>query len=282
MDMRAVREEFVRLDGCRLRYLAGGAGPPMVLVHGLLGYSFCFRHNLPVLAQSATVYAIDLPGTGFSERPAVINGDLRALAEVLLKFVRQLDLERPVLLGSSHGGAVVLMAAGMAAQQNVTLGPMILAAPVNPWSRHGRRWVKIAGSTAGSAMLRVIAPFLPPLHGYFLRRMYGDPSRLTSEAIEGYSGAIREQGTMDHLIGRIAHWNEDLQLLEQALPGCSDVPTLLIWGDRDRAVNPASATELLRRLPKAELAIIRGTGHLPFEEESEQFNQLVLNFLARQ
>jgi pimeloyl-ACP methyl ester carboxylesterase len=47
-------------------------------------------------------------------------------------------------------------------------------------------------------------------------------------------------------------------------------------------VNPASATELLRRLPKAELAIIRGTGHLPFEEESEQFNQLVLNFLARQ
>jgi pimeloyl-ACP methyl ester carboxylesterase len=254
-----------------------------VLVHGLLGYSFCFRQNLPVLAQSATVYAIDLPGTGFSERPALINGDLRALAGMLLTFVRQLKLERPVFLGSSHGGAVVLMAAGMAAaQQNVKLGPMILVAPVNPWSRNGRRRVKIAASAAGSAALRVIAPLLSPLHGYFLRRMYGDPSRLTSEAIKGYSDAIRERGTMAQLIGRVAHWNEDLQLLERALPACMGVPSLVIWGDRDCAVDPASAEELLRRLPKAELAIIRGAGHLPFEEEPEQFNELVLNFLARQ
>lgn len=277
-----IKEEFLHVNNCRLRYLTGGAGPPMVLVHGLLGYSFCFRHNLPALAQSATVYAVDLPGGGFSERPAVVQADLRTIAETLLDFAKQLDLKKPTLLGSSHGGAVVLMAACLGARRGLTLGPMILVAPVNPWSRNGRRRVQFAASAAGSAVLRCVAPCLGPLHGYFLQRMYGDPARLTKDAITGYSRGIRQPGTMAHLLGRLKHWNEDLQLLERALPACANVPTLLIWGERDGAVDPASASELLRRLPKAELAMMRGTGHLPFEEQPEEFNQLVLNFLARQ
>lgn len=276
-----IREEFLQINNCRIRYLTGGNGPAMVLVHGLLGYSFCFRHNLPVLAESATVYALDLPGTGFSERPAVVEADLNALADMLLKFVNQLGLEKPVLLGSSHGGAVVLMACYLAAGRGLTLGPMVLVAPVNPWSRNGQRRVGFAASAAGRTALRCAAPLLAPLHGYFLRRMYGDPARLTREAIAGYSCAIRERGTMAHLLGRLKDWNEDLKLLEQSLPACSNVPTLLIWGERDGAVDPASSAQLLRRLPKAELAVIRGAGHLPFEEEPEEFNQLVLNFLAR-
>lgn len=277
-----IHEEFVSVDGCRLRYHTGGTGPPMLLVHGLLGYSYCFRRNLPALAQNATVYALDLPGTGFSERPPIIRGDLRALAETVLDFSQQLGLGRPILLGSSHGGAVVLLAASLAVQQSVKIGGIILAAPANPWSSNGRRRIRIAASTAGRMLLRCAAPFLPPLHGYFLRRMYGDPARLTSDGIAGYSGAIRVPGTMAHLLGRMAHWDEDLKLMERALSSCANVPTLLIWGDRDRAVDPASAGELLRRLPKAELAVIRGAGHLPFEEDPEKFNELVLNFLAQQ
>jgi len=52
-----------------MRYLSAGSGPPLLLVHGLLGYSFSWRFTIPALAQHATVYAIDLLGTGFSDRP---------------------------------------------------------------------------------------------------------------------------------------------------------------------------------------------------------------------
>jgi pimeloyl-ACP methyl ester carboxylesterase len=131
-------------------------------------------------------------------------------------------------------------------------------------------------------MLRALVPALVPSPGYFLRRMYGDPARLTSEAIAGYSAAIREPGTMAHLLGRIRSWQNDLELLEKTLPSCAATPTLMIWGEQDRAVDPSSAQQLLARLPKAELAVIRGAGHLPFEEVPEEFNRLVLDFLARQ
>ena len=52
----------------RMRYLQAGSGPPLLLLHGLLGYSFSWRYNLLPFSQFATVYAPDLPGTGYSER----------------------------------------------------------------------------------------------------------------------------------------------------------------------------------------------------------------------
>ena len=53
------------LDGYRLRYLCRGSGPALLLLHGLLGYSFSWRYTLPVLAERATVYAVDMPGARF-------------------------------------------------------------------------------------------------------------------------------------------------------------------------------------------------------------------------
>ena len=57
------------LDGARMRYLRAGSGPALVLLHGLLGYSFSWRYTMPALAPYATVYAPDMMGAGFSDRP---------------------------------------------------------------------------------------------------------------------------------------------------------------------------------------------------------------------
>ncbi len=56
---------------------------------------------------------------------------------------------------------------------------------------------------------------------------------------------------------------------------------MMIWGDQDRAVEPASALQLQEALPQAELALIPGAGHLPSEEVPEVFNRLVLDFFQR-
>ena len=67
----AIQERWSMVDGHRIRYLwGGGSGPALVLVHGLLGYSFSWRYALPALAEKMTVYAVDMPGAGFSDRPA--------------------------------------------------------------------------------------------------------------------------------------------------------------------------------------------------------------------
>ena len=108
----------------------------MLLVHGLLGYSFSWRFVIPALAQHATVYAIDMLGTGFSDRPRGLDCSLKTSAERLLRFINKAELPSCDLLGTSHGGAVAMRAAAIAPER---VRRLILVDPVNPWSAHGKR-----------------------------------------------------------------------------------------------------------------------------------------------
>jgi pimeloyl-ACP methyl ester carboxylesterase len=73
----------------------------------------------------------------------------------------------------------------------------------------------------------------------------------------------------------------DLHLIESLLPVVKSVPALLLWGDRDVAVEPASAKELHRRWDNSELVMMGGVGHMPYEEVPEEFNRIALDFLVR-
>ena len=121
----AFEERWAVVDGCRMRYLQSGSGPALLMVHGLLGYSFSWRFALPALV-----------GVGFSDRPPGLDCRLRAHAERLLRFLDGVGVNSCDLLGTSHGGAVAMMAAALAPER---IRSLILVAPVNPWSRHGRQ-----------------------------------------------------------------------------------------------------------------------------------------------
>jgi pimeloyl-ACP methyl ester carboxylesterase len=68
--------------------------------------------------------------------------------------------------------------------------------------------------------------------------------------------------------------------LRSELANLAEKPTLLIWGDRDRAVGLGSARELQRTLRKAKLVVIPGVGHIPFEEAPEVCNTTMLDWLS--
>ena len=106
-----VEECWMEIDGGRMRYLRAGAGPPLILLHGLMAYSFSWRYVLPALAPYATLYAPDLLGAGFSDRPRGIDHSMRATARRVVQFVKKLGLESFDLLGTSRGGAVAMAAA---------------------------------------------------------------------------------------------------------------------------------------------------------------------------
>src|ERR1700756_4242134 len=136
-----VEECWMDFDGARMRYLRAGSGPPLILLHGLLAYSFSWRYTMPALASYATVYAPDLLGAGFSDRPA-IDHSMRATALRVLRFAENLGLESFDLLGTSRGGAVAMCAAAecMAARKpSLRLRRLVLVCPVNPYSAHGKR-----------------------------------------------------------------------------------------------------------------------------------------------
>src|SRR5579862_7138268 len=104
------QECWMDFDGARMRYLRAGSGPPLILLHGLLGYSFSWRYTMPALAPYATIYAPDLLGAGFSDRPAGIDHSVRGTVRRLLQFIERLNISSFDLLGTSRGGAVAMMA----------------------------------------------------------------------------------------------------------------------------------------------------------------------------
>jgi pimeloyl-ACP methyl ester carboxylesterase len=276
----AAEECWLDLEGHRLRYLRAGSGPALLLLHGLLGYSFSWRLNLAALAAHATVYAPDLLGIGFSERVPALDYSLRAAARRMLRFLELAGIERADLLGTSHGGGVAAMMAALDAEAGARRLPrLILVAPINPWSPQGRHLTRFLASWPGRFLARCLAPLARPLHGGRLRSMYGDPRRVPPGTVEGYSAALAVPGTVNYLLAVMRCWHHDLAELERVYPRVAQ-PTLLLWGSRDPAVLPESAERVQQAMPRAELVMLPGVGHLPYEESPQEFNQAVLRFLG--
>ena len=275
-------ECWMDLDGARMRYLRAGSGPPLVLLHGLLGYSFSWRYTLPALAPYATVYAPDLLGAGFSDRPR-IDHSMRATALRVLRFVEKLGLSSFDLLGTSRGGAVAMAAAAECVSGETArlhLRRLVLVCPVNPYSPHGRWLAPFFGSPLGAAVFRSGIGRMPSLFPYWHGRLYADRKNIPPGSLEGYTAPLAVPGLLEHALGIVHTWSADLRELELLLPKLAPIPTLLMWGDKDPAVYLSSMTPLARHFRNARTVVFPGVGHLPYEECPEEFNRELIRFLA--
>ena len=278
---REFEECWTSVEGLRMRYLRSGSGPPLILLHGLLGYSFSWRFNIPAFAPHRTVYAPDMPGAGFSERSAKLDCSFRGSALRLLEFADNLGLTSFELLGTSHGGAVAMTATALLRQrESARVRRLILVAPVNPWSAHGRTLAPFLSVPAMSKLASFSLQHCKFTYGPILRRLYGDPGRIAPGTLEGYSRPYLQPGSFQYPMQILCTWTRDLDELERSLPLIAEIPTLLIWGSRDTAVYPESAPVLARHFRHCQLIEFPGVGHLPYEEVPEQFNTAVIKFLT--
>jgi pimeloyl-ACP methyl ester carboxylesterase len=278
-------ERWADIDGCRVRYLFAGQGKPLLLIHGLLGYSFSWRYNFEALGETRAVYAIDLPGAGFSERRCDLACGMRESAERVRGFLDELKIDKADVLGTSHGGALAMYMAAMAPER---IENLILVAPANPWSRFRQHVIRSFATRFGAAVVRfgtgamsaVSPPALQFVQDFFLKRVYGDATRIPPETAEGYSAPLQDPGALEYALKVVRCWRGDMNRLAGLMEGLADLRVLLVWGTADGAVDPKSAYELKRRLPKSELEMLEGIGHLPYEEDPAEFNRVVLRFLA--
>ncbi len=272
----SIEERFFKLDGAAMRYLHAGNGPPLILIHGLMGYSFSWRHAIPALAEKSEVFAVDLLGTGYSDRPAGLDCSLRATAQRLLRFMDAMSASPFDVLGTSHGGAVAMTAAALAPER---IRQLILVDPVNPWSPRGRTLAPFLSSPMIAPLFVSAARHLRCVQKHYFRRLYGDPRRIHPGTLEGYAKPLQLPGSFEYGISILRTWNRDLQDLETDLPRIADIPTLLIWGSRDAAVPPASAERLKQNFRNSQLVMMPGIGHLPYEEAPDEFNRILSEYL---
>jgi len=276
-----VEECWMDFAGARMRYLRAGSGPPILLLHGLLGYSFSWRYTMPALAPFRTCYAPDMLGAGFSDRPNV-DHSMRATALRVLKLAEGLKLESFDLLGTSRGGAVAMSAAAECVRRGKPqIRSLILVTPVNPYSAHGRWLAPFAGTSVGSAIVRAVLERFPSLYPYWHARMFGDRKRIPPDSLEGYKAPLAKPGLFEHALSIVRTWSADLRELEKLLPTLSSIPTMLMWGTDDPVVYFSSMERLARHFKNAEKVAFPGAGHLPYEECAEEFNRALIRFLKK-
>ncbi len=277
----AIEERWLDLPDGRMRYLKAGSGPALILIHGLMGYSFSWRFTISALAPHATVYALDNLGAGFSTAKEGMDCTMRATAERVLQFADAVGIRDFDLLGTSHGGGVAIMVAAICAEhEDARLRRLVLVAPVNPWSPHGKRLAPFLGSAFGAVIFRNTIERWRFLDYLWLRRLFADGSKIPPDSLPGYRLPVLKNHVFRHAAHIVSSWTADLAELGRALPKIRDYPTLLIWGTKDRAVNVRSAQPLRQNFRDARLLTFEGVGHLPYEEAPEEFNRALLAFLT--
>ena len=259
-------ERFVTIDGHRIRYLTGGRGPHLLLVHGLMGYSFSWSEIAPAMAREYELFIPDLLNIGLSDR-ADVDPSLDATAARMWRFADCVGIKNPALLASSQGGAIAMK---MAVHAPARVAAMVLVSPAHPWSEQSRWQIRLFSTPLGP-MLAWAMSLAPPLWtAVGLRRQYADAAKIRGGTLSGYSRPI-DRGMLSHLVRVARSWYQDFDTLKNEINEIAEVPTLLIWGDRDRIVPLATAAELQKRFRHAALEVVPNTGHLPYEEAPDDF-----------
>ncbi len=263
-----------------MHYLTMGSGPSLLLIHGLLGSAAAWLPCLSSLADESTVLAVDTLGIGRSERVHGLDAGLAAQADRMAEFMEKAGIPRSDIAGTSHGGAIALM---LAARHPERVRSLILHAPANPFSNVADPLLHFYRSPLGHWFAHQL-PLLPQsLQELALGRMYGNQRHpISNEVLEMYMRSLRVPGTVDHILNILDHWFDDMRTLKSALNAIHDIPILLIWGTRDRAVSMASGQALQARLGNPEMTILPGVGHLPFEEAPNAFAEAANTFLRKQ
>jgi pimeloyl-ACP methyl ester carboxylesterase len=273
MKDAGVEPRFAEIDGLRLRYVRRGAGPPVVLVHGIASSVYTWAAVIPALAGSHDVVALDLPGFGGSEIPSDLSGD--AYPRILGRFLDALGLDQVALVGHSLGGAVV---SAFAAARPERVGRLVLvdSAGFN-LAPEDRPWVlRLAGAPGASAVLERF-PVRRRIVRLALRQVFLDDARVTPERVEEYLAPLARPGA-SRFFSQLLRDPGGMGLPEAI--SRVRVPTLVVWCAQDEWVPLRDADRFLAAIPGARKAVIDGCGHLPQEERPHELLALLKGFLV--
>jgi pimeloyl-ACP methyl ester carboxylesterase len=278
-----VESRFVETGETRLHYLTGGAGPPVVLLHGggLDSAELSWRETIPALTESHTVYAPDLPGYGRSAPPST-QPSVGGYVAVLGSFLDAVGVDRAALVGISMGGAIAL---GFALDHPDRVGRIVA---VDSYGLGGT----VPGGALSVAFTRI--PYLSGLTWALLRRS----RRLTAATLGGIvARGNRTPALVDEVYEELqrpggaeawrAFQREEVGFdglrtnYVERLPDLS-MPALFVHGERDPLVPVAWSVRASTLAPDADVRVLRDCGHWPPRERPEAFNAVIQPFLSPQ
>jgi pimeloyl-ACP methyl ester carboxylesterase len=276
---------FTKVDsvGFHYRLWNGNLESPkgkVILIHGFLGSTFCWRENYDTLARAGyKVLALDLPGFGYSERTTTVNQSQSNRARLiwdLLKAIDGQDTTRWNIVGHSMGGGAAEAMALMKPERTRTLtivNGMVFLENDNiqgafiTLSRN-KQYNRIFSSLVEKDVLTYgrVEKLLKKNYGFI-------PD---STVVNGYLTPLLIEGTAESVLSVFSNSKEIAELDVRTL---TNTPVLVIWGRRDKTIGLSRGIKFVKNVPSSALVIIQHCRHAPMETNPAEFNGHLIRFL---
>jgi pimeloyl-ACP methyl ester carboxylesterase len=258
-----------------------GEGPPILLIHGITSSSRTWKRVMPRLAETHTVIAPDLLGHGRSAKP---KGDysLGAYASGIRDLLVALEIPRATVVGHSLGGGIAMQ---FAYQFPERLGRMVLVdsggigREVNPILR--------AAVLPGAEFVLPVM-FSPTLHDGALKvrgllaKIGLQPNADVEGVSEGFASLTKSDARRAFLntVRSVIDINGQRVSAEDRLYLAGDVPSMIIWGRKDRIIPLEHAHRAKEMLPDSRLEVFSDAGHFPFNDHPDRFVNVMRDFIG--
>lgn len=258
--------------------------PTLLLVHGFGASVGHWRKNIPVLAEAARVFAIDLIGFGASDKPPDFPYTFENWGALICDFVREVIGGQAVLVGNSIGAIAVMQAAILAPLVSHVILINCSLRLLHESKRAQLPWYRRWGSHFLQRVLgnRLIAQLFfsqvkqPQTVRRILKQAYADHRAITDELVQILLKPAQDPHAVDVFMAfvRYSQGPTPEELLE-SLP----CPAIILWGDRD-PWEPIALGRQLSQFPVVKAFIpVLGAGHCPQDEVPEVVNRLILDHL---
>lgn len=253
------------------RYPNTDSDETIVLLHGFLSSTFSYRRLIPFLNRNYEVISVDLPPFGKSGKSHHFTYSYKNMASTVIALMETLSIENPIYIGHSMGGQIVLNILSLQPERG---GKAVLLCS--------------SGYSKRSNLPLIFTSYIPFFHVYVkfwlarsgvkknLQNVVFDHSLIDDEMLHGYLQPFLEDEIFIALTRMIRDREGDLSVKELSQ---INTPCLLIWGEHDKVVPLYIGKRLKTDLKKAELVILKDTGHLVPEERPEEVYQHIQRFL---
>jgi pimeloyl-ACP methyl ester carboxylesterase len=278
---------FFRWKHGRVFYKTSGAenpGPPLVFIHGVGAgaSSFMWRKNFDDLARDFRVYAFDLLGFGFSDKPAAASYSADLYVDLITDFIREVSGYPVNMIASSLGAAYAIRVAD---EHPELINSMVLNGPAGSDALNRRPGMAgaafyglLQSPVLGTSFYNVMASERS-IRDYARDNLFYDHHRVTDRLVANLYATSHQAGAQHAIAAFLAGYlNTDTQSPFSRLTQ----PVVLVWGKQDATTPLDKAWALQEVNPRARLEVFDYCRMMPEQEQPEKFNSLVrATFLAR-
>lgn len=270
---------FLQVGGLDIHYERKGKGPPVLLIHGLGDSTRTWRGCQTLLARAGfDVVAIDLRGSGYSEKRDGVDMTTHALVEELANFIDLLGLDRPVIGGVSYGGLLSLL---LATRHPGKVGGLIICnaiaypEPIN---------LPLDLKLARHPVLNAVGHWVMSRRGLektFRAWNFNQDWTGVAARVDEHWKQLSLPNGRRAFMALVRGFDEATVERAARLYPMIRVPTLLLWGEREKWFPKEQGEKLKKAIPKAKLVIVKKGMHLFMEEDPGLFARHAIPFLKK-